>query len=151
MGFGTEGIKRFDKKDPQIFKYVEPEDLQKFGLIPELIGRLPVITGLHELTDEALLNILTKPKNAIVKQYKKLFKMEDVDLEFDDSALAAIVKKAKNRKTGARGLRSILEGSMLDVQFNLPSMSGISRCVVSANTIEDGATPVYEKSKAASA
>jgi ATP-dependent Clp protease ATP-binding subunit ClpX len=149
MGFGTESLKKFDKNDPEIFKYVEPQDLQQFGLIPELIGRLPVITGLHELTDEALLNILTKPKNAIVKQYQKLFKMEKVDLEFDRSALEAVVKKAKERKTGARGLRSILEESMLDIQFTLPSMTDVNRCVVSAETIEKKAPPLYEKAKAA--
>lgn len=151
MGFGSENQKKFDKNDPKIFSYVEPEDLQGFGLIPELIGRLPVITGLHQLSDDALLNILSKPKNAIVKQYKKLFKMEDVDLEFDRSALDAIVAKAKARKTGARGLRSILEESMLDIQFTLPSMSNISRCIITREVIEENAPPIYEKEKAATA
>jgi len=149
MGFGSDETQRFDKEDPKIFSYVEPEDLQHFGLIPELIGRLPIITGLHQLSDDALLNILTEPKNAIVKQYKKLFKMEDVELDFDRSALQAIVKKAKDRKTGARGLRSILEAAMLDIQFTLPSMENISRCIITADVINEAAPPIYEKKQAA--
>ena len=103
MGFHTLEQVKFDKEDPEIFTHVEPEDLQGFGLIPELIGRLPVICGLHELSDEAMLDILQTPKNAIIKQYQKLFKMENVDLVFEDEALVAIVKRAKVRKTGARG------------------------------------------------
>ena len=148
MGFHNLENTKFDKNDPDIFTLVEPEDLQRFGLIPELIGRLPMICGLHELSDEAMMDILQNPKNAITKQYKKLFKMEDVDLEFEDEALKAIVKKAKARKTGARGLRSIMEEAMLDIMFNLPSMKDISRCVITAETIEDKAPPVYEKQKA---
>lgn len=148
MGFHSQEQVKFDKNDPEVFTYVEPEDLQRFGLIPELIGRLPVISGLHELSDEALLDILQKPKNALVKQYKKLFKMEDVDLEFEDQALEAIVQQAKARKTGARGLRSIMESAMLDIMFTLPSMKNIERCIITRETIEKKAPPVYEKRKA---
>lgn len=136
MGFHTREQVKFDKEDPEIFTYIEPEDLQRFGLIPELIGRLPVICGLHELSDEAMLDILQTPKNAITKQYKKLFKMENVDLEFETDALNAIVKKAKARKTGARGLRSIMEDAMLDIMFTLPSMKNVARCIITKDTIE---------------
>ncbi len=148
MGFHTKEQVKFDKEDPEIFTHVEPEDLQHFGLIPELIGRVPVICGLHELSDEALLDILQTPKNALVKQYSKLFNMEDVELEIEDEALKAIVKKAKARKTGARGLRSIMEAAMLDIMFTLPSMKNIARCVITKETIEKQAPPVYEKQKA---
>ncbi len=127
---------------------MEPEDLQHYGLIPELIGRLPVICGLHELSDDAMLDILQTPKNALVKQYTKLFNMEDVELEIEEEALKAIVKKAKSRKTGARGLRSIMESAMLDIMFTLPSMKNIARCVITKETIEKSAPPVYEKQKA---
>tara|TARA_R110002124_G_scaffold134495_4_gene297277 strand:- start:12311 stop:13564 length:1254 start_codon:yes stop_codon:yes gene_type:complete len=148
LGFHNADSIKFDKNQPDIFTHVEPEDLQSFGLIPELIGRLPMICGLHELSDSALLDILQNPKNALCKQYKKLFKMEDVDLEFEDEALKAIVKRAKSRKTGARGLRSIMEEAMLDIMFTLPSMKDISRCVITAETITKQAPPVYEKQKA---
>ncbi|MTI87473.1 MAG: ATP-dependent Clp protease ATP-binding subunit ClpX [Balneolaceae bacterium] len=148
MGFHSKEQVKFDKNNPEIFVNVEPEDLQRFGLIPELIGRLPVISGLHELSDEALLEILRKPKNALVKQYKKLFSMEEVELEFEDEALEAIVERAKQRKTGARGLRSIMEASMLDIMFSLPSMKNIARCVITKETVEKQAPPVYEKQKA---
>ncbi|MCH2450621.1 MAG: ATP-dependent Clp protease ATP-binding subunit ClpX [Gracilimonas sp.] len=148
MGFHTKEQVKFDKEDPEIFTHVEPEDLQHFGLIPELIGRLPVIAGLHELSDNAMLDILTAPKNALVKQYTKLFNMEDVELEIEEEALKAIVQRAKARKTGARGLRSIMEAAMLDIMFTLPSMKNIARCVITKETIEKQAPPVYEKQKA---
>ncbi|MGN8225299.1 ATP-dependent Clp protease ATP-binding subunit ClpX [Gracilimonas sp. BCB1] len=148
MGFNAADQVKFNKEDPEIFTHVEPEDLQHFGLIPELIGRLPVICGLHELSDDAMLDILQTPKNALVKQYKKLFNMEDVELEIEEEALKAIVKKAKARKTGARGLRSIMEAAMLDIMFSLPSMKNIARCVITEETIEKQAPPVYEKQKA---
>ena len=148
MGFHSVEQKNFDKSDPRIFTHVEPEDLQKFGLIPELIGRLPIICGLEELSDDAMTEILLKPKNAITKQYKKLFEMEDVDLEFEDDALQAIVERARDRKTGARGLRSILEDAMLDIMFVIPSMKNVQRCVITRETIEKKAPPVYEKRKA---
>jgi len=117
-------------------------------LIPELIGRLPIICGLEELSDEALIEILLKPKNAITKQYKKLFSMEDVELVFEDEALEAVVKRAKERKTGARGLRSILEAIMVDIMFVIPSMKNVKRCVITRETIEEKAPPIYEKHKA---
>ncbi len=148
LGFHSAGQMKFDKEDPEIFTHVEPEDLQKYGLIPELIGRLPVICGLHELSHSAMKEILLKPKNAIVKQYKKLFKMEGVELIFEDEALDAIVVRARKRKTGARGLRSIMESAMLDIMFSMPSMENIEKCIITEDTINDNAPPVYEKRKA---
>jgi len=148
MGFQAADQVKFDKNDPDIFTMVEPEDLQKFGLIPELIGRIPIICGLEQLSDEAMIDILLKPKNAITKQYKKLFKMEDVDLEFEDDALTAVVERARERKTGARGLRSILEDAMLDIMFTIPSMKNVKRCIITRETIEKKAPPIYEKQKA---
>ncbi len=148
MGFqATEQVK-FDKANPNIFTYTEPEDLQKFGLIPELIGRLPVISGLHELDREALVDILMKPKNALVKQYKRLFELENVQLDFEEDALEAIVEKAMKRKTGARGLKSIMEKAMLDIMFTLPTMRNVKRCIITRATIEEDAAPMYEKHKA---
>lgn len=148
MGFHSDEQVKYDKNDPKIFTHVEPEDLQKFGLIPELIGRLPIICGLEELSDEAMIEILLKPKNAITKQYKKLFSMEDVELEFEENALNAVVEKARDRKTGARGLRSILEESMLEIMFVIPSMSNVKRCTITRETILKKAPPLYEKRKA---
>ncbi|MEX1062451.1 MAG: ATP-dependent Clp protease ATP-binding subunit ClpX [Balneolaceae bacterium] len=148
LGFHSEEQVKYDKEDPNIYTHVEAEDLQKYGLIPELIGRLPVISGLQELTEEAMREILVKPKNAITKQYKKLFKMEEVDLVFEEEALEAIVKKALQRKTGARGLRSILEDAMLEIMFTLPSQKNVKRCIVTRETIEKKAPPVFEKQKA---
>lgn len=148
MGFHSQDQVKFDKNDPEIFTHVEPEDLQKFGLIPELIGRLPVISGLHELDEKAMIQILTEPKNAITKQYKRLFEMEDVELEFEEAALKAIVERAMDRKTGARGLRSIMEKSMLDIMFTLPTLTNIERCVITEATIKDQAPPVYIKRRA---
>lgn len=148
MGFHSGDQKKFDKHDPRIFTYVEPEDLQKFGLIPELIGRMPIICGLEELSDEAMIEILVKPKNAITKQYKKLFAMEDVELHFEEDALTAVVERARERKTGARGLRSILEDAMIDIMFVIPSMKNVKRCTITRETVEKKAPPVYEKQKA---
>lgn len=148
LGFHSEEQVTFDRDDPDIFTYVEPEDLQRYGLIPELIGRLPVISGLHELSKSAMIEILVKPKNSLTKQYKKLFQMEGVELIFEEEALERIVEKALKRKTGARGLRSIMESSMLDIMFTLPSMKNIERCVVTKETIDEDAPPVYEKRKA---
>lgn len=148
MGFHTTTQVKFDKSDPKIFTRVEPEDLQKYGLIPELIGRIPVICGLEELSDEAMIDILLKPKNAITRQYKKLFQMEDVELEFEEEALKAVVDRARERKTGARGLRSILEDSMLDIMFTIPSMKNVKRCIITKETVLKKAPPVYEKQKA---
>lgn len=148
MGFQNVDQVKHDKNDPDIFTHVEPEDLQTYGLIPELIGRLPVITGLHQLSDEALIDILLEPKNSLSKQYKKLFRMEGVELKFEEEALEAIVKKAKKRKTGARGLRSIMENTMLDIMFTLPTMKNIEQCTITRDTVESNAPPIYEKRKA---
>ncbi|TNE72326.1 ATP-dependent Clp protease ATP-binding subunit ClpX [bacterium] len=148
MGFHTVEQVKYDKNDPEIFTYVEPEDLQRFGLIPELIGRLPVISGLHELDEKAMIQILTEPKNAITKQYQKLFEMENVGLEFEENAMKAIVEKALERKTGARGLRSIMEKAMLDIMFTLPTLSNVERCIITEATIREQAPPMYIKRKA---
>jgi len=148
IGFHGDKQVKFDKNDPEIFLFVEPEDLQRFGLIPEMIGRLPVITGLHELSEAAMIDILVKPKNALVKQYQRLFRMEGVELQFEDEALKAVVKQAKARKTGARGLKSILEKSMLEIMYHLPSAKNIERCVITRTTIEEQGEPIYEKRKA---
>lgn len=148
MGFHSEEQVKYDKDDPDIFTHVEPEDLQRYGLIPELIGRLPVISGLHQLSKGAMIDILVQPKNSLTKQYKKLFQMEGVELVFEEDALERIVEKALKRKTGARGLRSIMEESMLDIMFTLPSMKNIERCVITRETIDSDAPPVYEKRKA---
>ena len=123
--------------------YVEPEDMLHFGLIPELIGRLPVISALHPISREGLLNILTQPKNALIKQYAKLFEMEEVSLEFDHDALEVVVDMAIKRGTGARALRSILEKCMLDIMYHLPSRKKVIRCFMTRDTIENGADPVY--------
>ncbi len=148
MGFQSDEQVKYDKEDPDIFTKVEPEDLQQYGLIPELIGRLPVISGLHELSQDAMVKILQQPKNALTKQYKKLFKMEGVDLVFEDEALDAIVEKALKRKTGARGLRSIMETVMLDIMFTIPTMKNIEQCTITRDTVFENAPPVYEKRKA---
>ena len=120
----------------------EPEDLLKFGLIPEFVGRLPVIATLHDLDVDALVTILQEPKNALVKQYAKLFELEDVELTFTEDALQEIAKKAIKRKTGARGLRSIVEAILLDTMFDLPSMDGISEVVVDADVVHGRKEPV---------
>ena len=125
----------------ELFKEVEPEDLIKFGLIPELIGRLPVIATLEELDEDALVQILTEPKNAIVKQYEYMFNMEDAKLTFTDEALRAIAKKAVERKTGARGLRSIVENALLDTMYELPSMQQAKTVEVNDAVINDNAAP----------
>lgn len=148
MGFNAGEQVSYDKEDPNIFTYTEPEDLQKYGLIPELIGRIPVISGLHELSEDAMIDILLKPKNALVKQYKKLFEMEGVELEIEEEALKSVVRLAQSRKTGARGLRSIMERSMLEIMFTLPTMNNIERCIITKDTIENSAPPIYKKRKA---
>ena len=133
----------------EMFGQVEPEDLIKFGLIPELVGRLPVVTTLSELTEDALVQILTEPKNALVKQYGKLFAMEGVELEIRPSALKAIAKKALDRKTGARGLRSIIEQSLIDTMFDLPNASNVEKVVVEESTIEENKPPLLVYREAA--
>ncbi|SDH41204.1 ATP-dependent Clp protease ATP-binding subunit ClpX [Propionivibrio dicarboxylicus] len=143
MGFGAEVKSRDDKKAiGDVLRTVEPEDLIKFGLIPELIGRLPVVATLEELSAGALVQILIEPKNALVKQYQKLFAMEDVELEIRPAAMTAIAKRALERKTGARGLRSILESVLLDTMYELPSMEDVSKVVIDENMIGSDAKPI---------
>lgn len=144
IGFGAELKKDKDRENlSDLFKQVEPEDLVKFGLIPELIGRLPVITPLEELNEEALIKILTEPKNAIIKQFQALFKMEGVELKFTKEALVAIAQKALSRKTGARGLRSIVENLLLDTMYDLPSLNA-TKVTVGKNCVEKGEKPKVE-------
>ncbi len=138
IGFGGKVKDEDDRRVGEILRGVQPEDLQKFGLIPEFIGRLPVIATLTDLDEDALVTILTEPKNALVKQYQTLFDMEDVKLTFTDDALKAIAKKALARKTGARGLRSIMEGILLDSMYDLPSYEGVEEVVINAEVV-DGA------------
>lgn len=126
-----------------LLRRIEPEDLLKFGFIPEFIGRLPVIVPLHPLDDTALMDILLRPKNALVKQYQKLFRMEGVELEFTPEALHAIVRRAQERGTGARGLRAVMEEVMLPIMFQLPDRPNIRRCIITAETVEQGAEPLY--------
>ncbi|RYL93859.1 ATP-dependent protease ATP-binding subunit ClpX [Sporolactobacillus sp. THM7-4] len=140
IGFGT-GAKNQELHRDDALKHVLPEDLLKFGLIPEFIGRLPVISTLNQLDENALIDILTKPKNALVKQYKKLLELDDVELDFTDDALRAIAKLAIERKTGARGLRSIIEGMMLDVMYELPSRDDIEKCTITKATVDGKERP----------
>ncbi|WPF80215.1 ATP-dependent protease ATP-binding subunit ClpX [Bacillus velezensis] len=140
IGFGSDN-KAADLEKEELLSKVLPEDLLRFGLIPEFIGRLPVIASLEQLDETALVEILTKPKNALVKQYQKMLELDDVELEFEDEALSEIAKKAIERKTGARGLRSIIEGIMLDVMFDLPSRDDIEKCVITGATVADGEAP----------
>lgn len=144
IGFAAELKNDKDRQDlTELFKQVEPEDLVRFGLIPELIGRLPVVTPLQELDEHALIQILTEPKNAIIKQYQALFQMENVELEFTQEALVAIAKKAIARKTGARGLRSIVENLLLDTMYDLPTLKA-KKVTVGQACIENGEKPVIE-------
>jgi ATP-dependent Clp protease ATP-binding subunit ClpX len=142
IGFGAEVRSRTGKNTSESFRQVEPEDLVKFGLIPEFVGRLPVVATLQELDEEALIQILVEPKNALIKQYQKLFAMEGVELEIRPAGLHAVARKAILRKTGARGLRSILEAALLDIMYDLPALEGVAKVVVDDNTIEDGAQPL---------
>ncbi|MCI0404904.1 MAG: ATP-dependent Clp protease ATP-binding subunit ClpX [candidate division Zixibacteria bacterium] len=141
VGFGAKHAALTKEKQEAIFSFVEPEDLLAYGLIPELIGRLPVVCALEELDAPALLKILTEPKNALTKQYKKLFEMEGIELVFEPEALQAVVELAQKRKTGARALRSILEEAMLEVMFELPSLEGVTRCLVTKGSIVDKKKP----------
>ena len=143
IGFSAEVKSKDENKSmSEVLFSVEPEDLVQYGLIPEFVGRLPVHATLEELDEDALVSILTEPKNALVKQYGKLFEMEDVELEFRDEALRAIAGKAMNRKTGARGLRSILETTLLDIMYDLPSMEGVSKVVIDEGVINGDAEPL---------
>ena len=140
IGFGS-GTEKEEVSDKNLLSKVLPEDMLRFGLIPEFIGRLPVIATLEQLDEDALIQILTKPKNALVKQYQKMLQLDDVELEFEDGALLEIAKKAIERKTGARGLRSIIEGIMLDVMFELPSRDDIKKCIITAEVISKNESP----------
>jgi ATP-dependent Clp protease ATP-binding subunit ClpX len=143
IGFGAEVRGPDERSTGEVLREVEPEDLLKFGLIPEFVGRLPVIATLHDLDEAALMDILTKPKNALVKQYERLFEMEDVRLSFTDDALKGISKKAIARKTGARGLRSIMENILLDTMFDLPGLDGVEEVVINGEVSEGRAKPLY--------
>ena len=153
IGFGATVHSKDERKVSEVFQEVEPEDLIKFGLIPELVGRLPVVATLGELTEDALVRILTEPKNALIKQYQQLLHMDGVELEVRPAALASISRKALARKTGARGLRSILEQALLDTMFELPTLEGVQKVVLDEPTIEENAKPllVYREQAKASA
>ena len=144
IGFGADVQALDERQTGEILKDVEPEDLLKFGLIPEFVGRLPVVATLEDLDEAALIEILTQPKNALVKQYERLFEMEDVVLQFTDDALKAIARKAVTRKTGARGLRSIMESILLEPMFDLPGLEGVEEIVINRDVVEEGrAQPLY--------
>ena len=143
LGFGADVRDTDERNIGDIFKEVEPEDLLKFGLIPEFVGRLPVIATLEDLDVKSLVSILTKPKNALIKQYQRLFEMENIELSFTSEALSSISEKAIQRKTGARGLRSILEGILLNSMFDLPGMNGVSEVVVNEEAVNGNAEPLH--------
>jgi ATP-dependent Clp protease ATP-binding subunit ClpX len=148
IGFSAQ-VKSLDDKRPlsEALRSVEPEDLIQYGLIPEFVGRLPVVATLDELDEDALIQILTEPKNALTKQYQRLFEMENAGLEFRDDALHAIARKAMERKTGARGLRSIIENVLLDTMFDLPSLENVSKVVIDESVIAGENDPIliYEE------
>jgi len=147
IGFGVDVEGGRDKRYSELIKEIQPEDLLKYGLIPEFIGRLPIIATLDELSEEALIEILKRPKNAITKQYKKLFELENVKLTFTEGALRAIAKEAMKKKTGARGLRAIMEKVMLDIMYEIPSLSNVKECVISEDVITNHDRPIliYEE------
>src|ERR1700743_2740670 len=153
IGFSAKVADPGDRRTGEILRKVEPDDLQRFGLIPEFIGRLPVIATLDDLDETALVKILTEPKNALVKQYQRLFEMENVGLSFTDDALHSIPRKAIARKTGARGLRSIMEGILLDIMFDLPTFQGVEEVVINGEVVEGRAQPlmIYAEKRGAQA
>lgn len=140
IGFNAR-VKKSREEEKNLLKLVQPEDLLKYGLIPEFIGRLPVMVTLEELSEDALVEIMTKPKNALVKQYKKLFEMDGVDLEIEEEAIRAVARQALAKKTGARGLRSIMEKTMLDIMYEIPSRGDIRKCIITGSTIEGNGKP----------
>ncbi|HOW56813.1 MAG TPA: AAA family ATPase, partial [Smithellaceae bacterium] len=142
MGFGAEVKSKKEKRSGELLAEVRPEDLLKFGLIPEFIGRLPVIATLEDLDEDALIKILVEPKDSIIKQYKKLFQLENVNLKFTDGALRAVAKLAMERKSGARGLRSILENTMLEVMYDIPSRRDVKECVISEDVVLNKEIPI---------
>ena len=143
IGFSATVSGPEDRKTGELFSELEPEDLLKFGLIPEFVGRLPVIATLEDLDEDALVSILSKPKNALVAQYQRLFEMENVELSFHEDALKAVARKAIDRKTGARGLRSILEAILLETMYELPGLKGVKEVVISAEVVDGEARPLY--------
>jgi len=143
VGFGATIKGKREHSPDDYLPFVEPDDLLKFGMIPEFVGRLPVVAALHSLDEKALLNILTEPKNALVRQYQKLFRMENVELEFEEGALKIIVQKAVERRTGARALRSIMEETMLDIMYSLPSRQNVTKCLITKDTILKKKDPTY--------
>ncbi len=149
MGFGAKIVPKENKNKSELLKLVQPEDLIKYGLIPEFLGRLPVVATLDELSEASLIRILTEPKNALIKQFTKLFEMEGVNLRLTDSALSAIAKEAQKRKSGARGLRAILESCLLDIMYEIPSAKNVKECVISEDVILNREEPIllYEQSK----
>lgn len=142
IGFEAHVTKQTNRNITKLFEQIEPEDLLKYGLIPEFIGRLPIITSLSSLNEQSLVNILTKPKNALVKQYKKLFEMDNIDLEITENALHAIAKKAIKRNTGARGLRSIIEDILLDIMYDIPSETNLEKILVNEDVVESKSEPI---------
>lgn len=147
MGFGSKIPSKIEDTLGSILRKVQPEDMIKFGLIPEFVGRIPVMASLDELDEQDLIQILTGPKNALIKQYEKLFELDKVDLRFTQNALNAIAHLAMERKTGARGLRSVMESIMLNIMYNLPSMEGVKECVINSSVVEKGSEPMlfYEQ------
>jgi ATP-dependent Clp protease ATP-binding subunit ClpX len=143
IGFAAQVLAPEDRRTGEIFRHVEPEDLLKYGLIPEFVGRLPVVATLEDLDEASLKKILTDPKNALVKQYQRLFEMENIELTFADEALGAVARRAIERKTGARGLRSILESILLETMFDLPGLEGVEEVVISREVVEGTARPLY--------
>ena len=141
LGFGAQIESKSEQKKYEIFDQLLPQDLLKFGLIPEFVGRLPIIATLHELDRDALVKIMTEPKNALIKQYKKLLELDGVELEFEEDALSAIVDKAIQRNTGARGLRSIIEDIMRDIMFDVPTDARIEKCIITRETVENKKEP----------
>jgi len=149
MGFGADIVSHTERNLGKLLEAVQPEDLIKFGLIPEFVGRLPVLGTLHELDEDALVQILTRPKNALVRQYQRLFDFENVKLEFSEPALHTIARQAIDRKAGARGLRSILEHIMLDVMYEIPSQSNIKKCIISEDVVSGKVPPEIVQGKKA--
>jgi ATP-dependent Clp protease ATP-binding subunit ClpX len=143
IGFGAQVIAPEDRKQGEIFRDVQPDDLLKYGLIPEFVGRLAVVATLDDLDNASLRRILTEPKNALVKQYQRLFEMEGVDLSMAEEALDAVVRMAIDRRTGARGLRSIMEALLLDTMFDLPSLEGVEKVVISQQAVDGAVRPLY--------
>ncbi len=143
MGFAASIVSKKEKSLSALLDQVHPSDLVQFGLIPEFVGRIPIITHVDDLSEEDLVRVLTEPKNALVKQYQKLFELDNVTLRFEKDALIAIAQKAIERKTGARGLRNVMESIMLDIMYNLSSMEGLQTCIIRASTITDNAPPLY--------